>query len=171
MVAASPQAIAGVSAGSENILRAVYPSICAWGPGRFIGRCLDLSPVRIAGIRVTNLLIGPLAVGPALLLYLMQKATGEKYVLTNRHVQRWGALGGRLVQQVELEQIADIAIDERPGQGFYHAADLHLMNEQGNTLMLLEGVPRADIFRATILKSRQARTSVQKSLAAIRARG
>jgi hypothetical protein len=100
----------------------------------------------------------------------MQKLTGEKYVLTNRSVQKAAALGIRLLAQVPLAEIDEVGVQQESGQEFYKAADLYLMNKAGATLMVLEGVPHPYVFRQTILEARDAHNQVGASLATINAR-
>jgi hypothetical protein len=165
-----PQAIAGVSAGTENLLRTVYPSICSAGMGRLIGTLMNSIPVGIGPVKLSYLIFGPLLAGPALAGYFIVKIMGEKFVLTNRSISRWAFLGNRLLQKVELERVGAVSIDQLPGQEFYKAADIVLTSTDGNELLRLPGVPRAEIFRETILKAKQARVDVEASLARIRAR-
>ena len=50
------QAISGVSAGVENVVMTVYPSIAATGIGRLLGCLYESIPSRICGIKLSNLL-------------------------------------------------------------------------------------------------------------------
>ena len=52
-----PQAISGVSTGQNEIMT-VYPSICAGGLGRLLGKLYECIPVRIPflGPKISNLL-------------------------------------------------------------------------------------------------------------------
>lgn len=164
------QAISGVSAGTENEVMTVYPSIAATGAGRMLGSLFDSIPVRIGGIKLSNILFPPLFIPFGLLLYFAQKATGEKYVLTNRHVQRWKFIGARQLGQVALGDIAEIDIVEQSGQAFFKAGDLLLRAADGRVLSRLSGVVRPAVFRQSILKAREARRCVEASLATIQAR-
>jgi hypothetical protein len=165
-----PQAIAGVSAGTENLLRTVYPSIACAGLGRMIGSLMNSIPLTIGGIKLSYLLFAPITAPLGLMGYFAVKISGEKYVLTNRSISRWAFVGTRLLQKVELERIGSISVDQLPGQEFYKASDLVITAADGNELMRLPAVPRAEIFRETILKAKQARVDVEASLATIRAR-
>jgi hypothetical protein len=165
-----PQAISGVSAGVENVVMAVWPSICATGGGRALGRLLDSIPLKINGIKLSYLLFGIPAMLAALPMYFLRKLVGERYVLTNQAIERWKALGARRLGRVSLDDIETVAIVRQPGQAFYHAADLQLRDKSRKRLMVLAGVPRADVFRQTILKARDARRQVAASLAVIQAR-
>lgn len=166
-----PVAISGVSASTEAEIMTIYPSIAAYGLGRVLGAFYESIPVRIMGVKLSNLLfVLPTAPIPAL-LYFFQKATGQKYVLTNRSFQVWYALGSRKIAQVPLSDITNVIIRHLPGQQFYKAGDLILVGGKGNDeLMTLSGVPYPHIFRQTILEARDSRQLVAASLETIKAR-
>lgn len=167
-----PQAIFGVSADAENIVMTAWPSVAATGLGRLLGRLYDSIPVKINGIKLSHILCTLLVVPVvlAVLWYVILKLFGERYVLTNRAVQRWASLSPRLIAQAALTDVGSIEVVRRPGQAFYHASDLVIYDSGGETLMRLNGVPRAEVFRQTILKARDARVLVESSLATIKAR-
>lgn len=169
-MAVRPQAITGVSAGQDQLLRVIYPSISAAGIGRLIGRAMESMPFGIGKIKLSYLLFGWICAPAALLGYFVEKAFGERYLLTNRGIRRWTFVGQRMLQEVALTDIEDIAVDVLPGQEFYEAGDLVILGKGGNTLMRLAGVPRPEIVRETILKTQRARVQVEESLTAIRAR-
>lgn len=149
----------------------VYPSIAAYGLGRALGGIYDCIPVRIMGVKLSNLLFVLPTAPLAATLYFLQKLTGQKYVLTNRSFQIWRALGSRKVTQVSLTDIADVHVRELPGQQFYKAGDLILIGGKANDeIMTLAGVPYPHIFRQTILEARDSRQQVMKSLETIKAR-
>jgi hypothetical protein len=102
--------------------------------------------------------------------YFVLKVFGHRYVLTNRSLQIWASIGQRLIREVPLGQMAEVLVSQQPGQEFYHAADLVALDAGGNEIFTLAGVPRADVFRQTILKARDANTQVAASLATIGAR-
>jgi hypothetical protein len=160
---AQPQAIAGVTAGAENQMMTRWPSIAAMPLGRLIGQLMSSVPVRLI---LALPVLGPIGA----LLYLIQKVIGERYTLTNKSVQRWSALGGRMIQRVELADIASMEIQQQSGQQFFRAADLLLLNAKGDVVMRLEGLPRAEIFRENIAKARAAALEVEESLNTIQAR-
>jgi hypothetical protein len=156
------QAISGVSAGAETQMMTKWPSIAALGVGRLIGQFMASIPVRIV-------LWLPLGLIGAL-LYFIQKVTGERFTITNKSVQRWTGMGGRMIQRIELVDIAGMELKQQSGQEFFNASDLLLMNAKGDVVMRLEGVPYAEIFRENISKARQATLQVQDSLKTIAAR-
>ncbi len=171
ITATRPTAISGVSASRETEMMTIYPSIAATWPGRCLGRLYDSIPVRICGIKLSHLLfVLPTAPG-ALKVYFYLKFFGERYSITNRSMQRWRSLGRSLIKQVPLTEIADVAISQQAGQKFYRAADLVLLNEKGERIMTLAGVPYPEMFRETLLEARDARTLTAASLAVIQSRG
>lgn len=156
------QAISGVAAGAETQMMTKWPSIAAMGAGRLIGQFMASIPVRI-------LLWLPLGLFGAL-LYFLQKITGERFTITNKSVQRWTGLGSRMIQRIELADIAGMEVKQQSGQEFFNASDLLLLNAKGDVVMRLEGLPYAEIFRENITKARQASLQVQESLKTISAR-
>ena len=166
----------------ETLIMFVYPSNGADGIGRMIGRVLKALPLpfvnhasraaSLVGIVLLPITVFVFTVGALLGLvgYVGLKLFGQRYVLTNRSLQIWGSIGERLVREIPLNQIAEISVDQKAGQEFYHAADLVIRDQGGNEVLTLAGVPRADVFRQTILKARDARTQVAEALKAISAR-
>ena len=167
----APQPISGVSAGRETVIEDVFPSISASGLGRILGQLMDAIPLSVNGIKISQLLFGPLVAPLALVGYLQFKVTGPVYVLTNRSVKTVSALARNLVQTVALSEIDNIEIRELPGQAFYQAGDLLLLNARGDALMTLAGIPRPARFRQVILDARDARVRSDHSLGVIRSRG
>lgn len=167
------QAISGVSSSSEAEVMTVYPSISSNGLGRTLGLLYDSIPLKINGIKLSYLMF-PLPTAPiGLAMYGILKALGSSYQLTNRSVKIWQMmLGSRasLTKQVALTDIDRVEVVQLPGQAFYKAADLVLYSADGNTQLRLAGVPRADVFRATILKAVNARKQTIEALAQIESR-
>jgi hypothetical protein len=175
---AKPQAISGVSAGTEAEVMTAYPSIASGGAGQAIGRLCDAVPLRTNGVAWPRLLLAivfwpivvPIALTAGLLLYAMSKMFGKRYVLTNRSLSVKQLIGVRTLGHVNLHDIKQITIRELPGQAYYKAADLLCAGGDGKTLLRLEGVQRPAVFRQTILEARDARTQVEDSLKAIQSR-
>ena len=165
-----PQAISGVSSQMENVVMTVYPSIAAWGAGRIIGVLSDLIPLKLGSVKLSHLLIAPLLAPVAALLYFVQKVIGARYLLTNRSIQSWAAIGERMNGQVPLTEIERIDVERHAGQAFFHAGDLLIRNAAGDVLLRLEGVVRPDVFRQIILEARDARLQTEASLATIQKR-
>ena len=169
MLMQKPPAISGVSSG-QALIMAVYPSIAATGIGKLLGRLYQSIPTRIGGIKLSHLLFPLPTAILAITVYFYLKLFGEVYVLTNRTVQLRRSLGNRLIREVPLSGIDQVVIRQEPGQEFYPAADIYLLNKAGQTIMTLPGVPRAEVFRQTILEARSAQDQVEAALATISAR-
>jgi Bacterial PH domain len=112
----------------------------------------------------------PIAIVISLTLYAFTKLFGKRYVLTNRSLHVRQMIGLRTFAEVPLASIAQIVVQELPGQGFYKAADLVALGADGKVLVRLEGVQRASVFRHTILEARDARREVEESLKTIQSR-
>ncbi|MCA9061172.1 MAG: PH domain-containing protein [Planctomycetaceae bacterium] len=167
----SVQAIAGVSASSEAKIMTEFPSVAVTALGQLLGQLFRLIPVRIFGMYLSTLLFA-LPVAPlGALLFLYTKAFGSRYVLTNRSVQIWSALGDQRRQSVSLAEIADVELVQSPGQDFYRASDIRLKASNGQTLMTLAGISDAGSFATAIRRAVKAHTLVQQSLKTIAARG
>jgi len=162
-IATAPQPISGVSAGRETAIEDVYPSIAASGLGQFLGRLMDLS--------LSHVLFAPIVAPLGLIGYLKFKVADPMYLLTNRSVQKRGPLSRRLLQSTPLADIDNIEIQVLPGQQFFQAGDLHLLNAKGDVLMQIAGIPRPERFRQVILDAREARIRNDHSLEVIRSRG
>lgn len=166
----SLQAISGVSAGVENVVMTVYPSIASTGMGRLLGRLYNLISFKINGVKLSYLMF-PLPTSPiALFLYFWLKVAGTRYVLTNRSVYIRSALGERRLAEIALPAIDRIDVEPQDGQQFYRASDLVLYGAEGNVLGRLAGVPQAEIFRQIIIEARDALTQTEAALATIAAR-
>ncbi len=164
-----PQAISGVSTGEGHIMT-VYPSISAGAAGRLLGRLYESVPVKIFGIKVSYILFCLPTAPLALMLYVLTKLSGSKYVLTTDSVEIWSVLGKVLHDKTGLTDFTDIVPVQYPGQVFYHASDLEFRNAAGDTLLTLPGVPHAEVFAETITKAQLARLTVAESLDRIKAR-
>ena len=162
-------AIIGVSASGETEIRSKYPSIASFGLGRLLGSIYESVPA-IWGIKLSNLLFVLPTAPLGVFLYVLNKVIGERYVLTNRSVQRWAVIGLKQFQSVTLTDVNEIEYVQLPGQEYYHAGDLLLKNAKGDTVLRVQGVKDADIFRQIIEKARDARIGAEESLAAIEAR-
>jgi hypothetical protein len=163
-------AIVGVHSTTEAEIRSRYPSLAGMGIGRSIGGLCNSIPTKIWGVKISHALFAlpfaPIAAG----LYMLQKVFGEKYVLTNRSIQRCKSLGVRILQSIDLTEIEEINVVQQEGQEFYHASDLHFLDAKGQVVMRLNAVPNAEIFRLSILKARDGRNESQQALAVIDAR-
>jgi hypothetical protein len=173
-----PQPIAGVSTGAEAEIMTAYPSIAATLMGQRIGRLCEKVPLRTNGVPWLRLLVAiplwlivvPVALPLALLLYFVTKLFGKRYVLTNRSLEARQMIGVRTYAHANLNDIREIIIRERPGQAYYKAADLIATGADGKAIIRLEGVQRPAVFRQTVLEARDARLMVEESLKNIQAR-
>ena len=165
----SVQAIAGVSPSTESRIMTEFPSVGATPMGRMIGLLMDLIPLRILGVKLSYLLFG-LPLAPLGLLFYLLNRLGSRYILTNRSVQIWSAMGSERSSTVDLNEIAEVELDELPGQAFFRASDIRLKSANGKTIMRLAGVADAGAFRNAIQQAMQSRRLVQSSMATIAAR-
>jgi hypothetical protein len=152
----------------ERHITTIYPSVAATGIGKLLGSLSN--SMKVGNVTVSAILLAPLVAPVALTIYLLQKVGGHRYELTDRAVKKWAALAERLDGEAALADIARIEVDQRGGQAFYHAADLRFLNAAGDAILVLEGVPRADVFRRLILEARDARGYTEAALATIAAR-
>ena len=165
-----PQAVSGVSAGVENDIETSYPSISASAFGSLLGRIMDSFPLQIGGIRLSHCVFAPIVIPPALMGYFSFKVFGQKYVLTNRSMQIRGNLSNDLQKQVALTDIDNIDVSITPGQEFYHAGNLEILDSRGETLLVLPGVTYPKRLRQIILDARDARMQNDAALKTIEAR-
>jgi len=171
MSTSTPQAILGARTDVEMTVMIRWPSIACSGLGRVIGSLFEGAPARLRVI-AWPLLALLLGIPLGLLLYLALKVPPleHRFRLTTQNVQRFNWLGSNMLEEVSLDDIADIQVVQQSGQAFYKAADLVLVGSDDKPAMRLAGITRAEVFRQSILKARDARSSVQSSLAVIEAR-
>jgi hypothetical protein len=170
MLTQKPPAISGVSGGKPTLIMTVYPSIASTGLGKGLGRLYGSIPSRLGGIKLSHLLFPLPTAGLAIIEYFRLKLVGNVYALTNRSLQFRKSIGNRLIREVPLSEIDQVVVRQEPGQEFYPAADLDILNKSGETIMTLPGVLRAEVFRQLILEARDARNQVAASLSTISAR-
>lgn len=173
MASAMAQPIAGVSTNRETEIEAVYPSVAGSGLGALMGSILGpLAQIRTTVIRVPLMVaFGGLLMPLAIVAYAATKILGNHYIVTNRSVQRRAILGGAMFGQVALADIHDVYISAGASYAFYRVGDLHLVDAQGNDLLVLAAVPYPDRLRQVILDAREARRLSDASLAHIQGRG
>lgn len=170
MITHKTQAISGVSPGYENVVEELYPSIADCWVGQLLSSMYDSIPIKINGVKLSYLLFVPPTLPLALLAYFFLKVAGSRYVVTNRAVKQMNSLGHRLQAEVPLGQIDQVSIDPDSRLDFFRTGDVRLVNAEGDTLMLIKGVPFPERFRSVILETRDARQQVASSLAAINKR-
>lgn len=164
------QAIAGVSPTAEAKIMTVYPSISATAIGRLLGQLYDCIPIRVFGPKLSAVIFALPTAPIAALLYLLTKATGQRYVLTNRSVQVWASLGNHRISTVDFSQIETVELEQLPGQAFYRASDIKLKAANGQTVLRLPAVGDAGAFRNAIQRAIEARKLVQSAMTRIAAR-
>lgn len=170
MLTQKPQAITGVSPNHEVVIEELYPSISATRVGVLIQQILECIPQRFWGMKISHLIFG-LPVAPiAAATYLWSKVFGCRYVLTNRSLKRLNSLGFGLQEEVPLPQIDSITIDPDSRTPFYRTGDLRLVSKDGQTRMIIRGVPNPDRFSQVISETCDAQRLVRSSLAQIQAR-
>lgn len=170
MPTVKPQAISGVSPDHEAIIEELYPSIAATWVGTLIHLLLDSVPIRIWGMKISNLVFGLPLAPLAVLVYLWMKVFGVRYVLTNRVVKIANSMGFGVRSSVPLSKITVVGVDPDSRQTFYQTGDVRLSDSAGMTLLLLRGVPRPDRFAQVIQEACDAKRQVESSLARIKAR-
>lgn len=166
----SVQAIAGVSPTTEARIMTEFPSVGASGIGRLVGQMMNSIPISIFGVKLSYIVFGLPLAPLGLLLFLWNRPFGARYILTNRSVQSWSSLGTQRTATVDLNDIASVDLDQRPGQSFFRASDIRLKAANGSTILLLAGVCDPGAFRNAIQRAIQSRRLVQSSLATINAR-
>lgn len=166
----SVQAIAGVSPATESRVMAVFPSIAATAPGMLLGQLYDCLPVRIFGVKLSSLLFALPTAPLGALIFLLTKATGNRYVLTNRSIQVWTSLGSRRISSIPLSDIGSVSVEQRPGQVFFRAADIRIKAANGQTLLVLPGVPDFGSFKNAIECTLRSHRLVKSSMDVINAR-
>ena len=170
MLAQKPPAISGLNSGKQSLIMSVYPSIAATGLGKGLGQLYESMPAKIFGIKLSHWLFPLPTAIIAVNVYAHLKVFGEVYALTDRTMQIRNSIGNRLIREVPLTEVDQVVVRVEPGQEFYPAGDIYLLNKAGQTLMSLPGVPRPDVFRQTIIESRNARVQTANTLSTISAR-
>ncbi|MCA9266988.1 MAG: PH domain-containing protein [Planctomycetales bacterium] len=162
------QAIAGVTPAqvAEATVMTIWPSICAYSSGRFLGTLYEIRfPDINRAMRLGNL-IALLSVPHALLLYFWKVLpwVAMKYTLTNRRVVVQRGIQGVEERSVKLDAFDAIDVVVQDGQAWFKAGDLLFKNGQ-REVFRLAGVNRPEAFRAACLKAHIAYVGVQKALA------
>jgi len=170
MLTHKPQAISGVSPDHETVIEELYPSIANTAIGEFIHRVLDCIPTRVWGMKISNLLFGLPLAPLAAATYLWIKVFGTRYILTNRVVKRVNSIGYRQFESIPLSQIVSATVEPDSLRDFYKTGDIRLTGAGGQSLLLLEGIPRPDRFCQVIQEACDAKRLVASSLARINAR-
>ncbi len=158
------QPISGITPSlvAERLIMEVWPSISAYAAGRLVGQLFSI-PGRIGPVRIT-LFIGLVIFWLPLAVYFWPGRLGTRYSLTNKRLMIRKGLMGRPSHEVPLEEIEHVRARVRPGQGYFLAADLEVIDRDGQVRLVLPGVSQAESFRRAILKARDARVRVLAAL-------
>lgn len=170
MLTKKPQAISGVSPKSESVIEDLYPSIATTGLGQLLNGLYESIPIGIGEFKLSYLIFIPPTIPLALLLYFWLKVFGSKYIVTNRAVKIGNAMGFRIEQEVALDRVTEVSVDPDSRLSFYRTGDVRLTGSNGETLLLLRGVPFPDRFRQVIAEAADAHRMVEASLTTIRNR-
>jgi hypothetical protein len=161
------QPIAGVSpsAVAEADIMTVWPSICAYPSGRFLGTLYGIRFPNLNRIlRLGNLIaLASIPHAVALYFYKLLPYVGMRYTLTNRRVVVRRGIEGIDERSVSLDNFDAVKVDVRPGQEWFKAGDLIFLNGQ-REVFRLEGVSRPDAFRAACLKAHMAHVGVKLAM-------
>ena len=161
------QAIAGVTPASveEADIMTVWPSICAFPSGRFLGRLYTIAWPGVYIFRLGNLL-ALLSIPHALALYFYRVApyVGIRYTLTNRRIVVRRGLMGVDDRWVDLDRFDTIEVAVRTGQQWFKAGDL-VFRKDGVETFLLEGVSRPESFRHVCINAHKSYMGVKQALA------
>lgn len=161
------QAIAGVSPAqvSEANIMTIWPSICAYPSGQFLGKLYGIKfPNLNRALRVGNL-IALASIPHALFLYFYKllPRVGMRYSLTNRRVVVEAGIEGSEKASVDLDNFDEITIEVQPGQEWFQAGDLIFVNGQ-REVFRLSGVSRPEAFRSQCLKAHMAYVGIRAAL-------
>ena len=161
------QAIAGVSPSqvSEAPVMTIWPSICAYPSGRFLGALYAIRFPNISRVFRVGNIIALLSIPHALLLYFWKvlPVVGMRYTLTNRRVVVQRGINGVDERSVNLDKFDNIRIVVQPGQAWFQAGDL-IFRSGNREVFRLQGVSRPESFRQACLKSHLAYVGVQQAL-------
>ena len=162
------QAIAGVSpAGVEETpVMTVWPSICAYPSGRFLGSLYSIRWPDLYIFRLGSLLaLASIPHALGLFFYRLLPFVGVRYTLTNRRVVVQRGLAAEDDKAIDLDRFEEIEVRVRNGQAWFEAGDL-IFKRNGVETFRLEGVSRPEVFRRCCIKSKEAFVGVQEVLGA-----
>ncbi|QDV78148.1 hypothetical protein [Botrimarina mediterranea] len=171
-MAASPLKPQDSTRSHERTVTVVWPSISAGPWGQWLGRLYSnrfgfpIGGVPLTLGRLMTLLTAPIGA----VLYLVRKAPRWPLVLVgtvNTAGVRYRVTTQRLlienpfekdatpVAALPLDGFDEVKAEVQPGQDWYHAADVVLL-ERGVERLRLAGVPRPEPFMRTVMKTQQA---------------
>jgi len=159
------QAIAGVipPGPKEVTVMTVWPSICVYPSGRFLGRLYNLQ----IGAYIFTLgnILALASIPHALFLYIYRilPYLGIRYCITNSRIVVQRGLQVVDDKAVDLDRFDRIEVEVQSGQEWFKAGDLVFYNGSVETFRL-DGVSRPEAFRQTCMKSHLSFVGVQESL-------
>ena len=159
------QAIAGVvpRESAEVTVMTIWPSICAFPSGRFLGRRYK-NQAGAYVFRVGNFLaLASIPHALALYFYRIAPFVGVRYKLTNRRIVVQRGLMAVDDKSVDLDRFERIEIEVKPGQEWFKAGDL-IFYDGGNETFRLDGVSRPEAFREVCQKSRDSFVGLHEAL-------
>lgn len=172
MVALATQPIAGVSANKETTIETVFPGVAATGIGRIIGSILGgVAKVPLLPLRLLMFIaVGGILLPFGLLSYLLLKAFGDCYEITNRSVRQRKVIGGNLIKEVPLVDAADVQVVVQESYQFHRVGDVQLLSSRGDVLMTIPAIQFPQRLQHVLLDAREARLRSDESLKHIQER-
>lgn len=162
------------SANGERTVMNVWPSISAGRWGRWLGRLFaNRTGIRLSGVSITWGWIRVFLWIPlALLLYLKKIAPRIPLILIgwkNQDCRRYRLTSERLVVDhpfygdeygsIRLDEFETSELEVRPGHKWFRAADI-VFRRGPSEVFRLAGVPHAEAFRQTCMKTKSAHSGV-----------
>jgi len=142
----------------------VWPSIAAFGLGRWVGRMCD---VRLGFGQFFTLgkLLALATIPLTLVLFFWRLApvVARRYLLTNRRVIVCEGLSGTPGKALDLAEFDTIRVEVLPGQAFLRAGDLVFLADE-NEIFRLPGVQHPEGFRRACLRAAAAQRTVGEVL-------
>lgn len=159
------QAIPGVSPSSleESTVMTVWPSICAYPSGRFLGRLYAIRWPNVYVFRLGSLIaLASIPHALALYFYKLLPYVGMRYTLTNRRVVVQLGIKNVDDRSIALDRFDEIDVVVRDGQAWFNSGDL-VFKLAGVETFRLEGVNRPEAFRQSCLKAHAAYVGVRQA--------
>jgi len=140
-----------------------WPSIGATPFGQTLGRAYS-NKAGIGNVLNVGNFIALISIPQALLLYAINfnPWTCRRFRLTNRRIVIERGLRAKVEQEVLLDNFDAITFQQLPGQAWFRCADLIFTKGKVETFRL-DGVPHAESFRQTCLKTMRGFAGVKKA--------
>jgi hypothetical protein len=158
----------------------VWPSISAGPWGRWLGRWFDnRTGISIGGIPITLgwiLVVKTIPLTAFLyahkivpripfVVFGWQNSNCRRYRLTNRRVIIDHPFTRHEFSSLPIEGFETVELEQRPGHAWFRAADI-VFRRGPSEVFRLPGVPHAEAFRQTILKTKRSRATTAPQQAA-----